>query len=45
VHYWWLVKLDTRPPRNYGILLAALLLIRVWVAFKRRRAAPGRRPA
>ena len=45
VHYWWLVKLDTRPPRNYGILLAALLLIRVWVAFKRRRAVPGRRPA
>ena len=45
VHYWWLVKLDTLPPRNYGILLAALLLIRVWVAFKRRRAVPGRRPA
>ena len=45
VHYWWLVKLDTRPPRNYGILLAALLLIRVWVAFKRRRAVLGRRPA
>jgi len=45
VHYWWLVKLDTRPPRNYGILLTALLLIRVWVAFKRRRAVPGRRPA
>ena len=45
VHYWWLVKLDTRPPRNYGILLAALLLIRVWAAFKRGRAAPGRRPA
>jgi sulfoxide reductase heme-binding subunit YedZ len=45
VHYWWLVKLDTRPPRNYGILLAALLLIRVWAAFRRRRAVPGRRSA
>ncbi|HSP92849.1 MAG TPA: protein-methionine-sulfoxide reductase heme-binding subunit MsrQ [Vicinamibacterales bacterium] len=29
VHYWWLVKLDTRPPRNYGILLAVLLLARL----------------
>jgi methionine sulfoxide reductase heme-binding subunit len=41
VHYWWLVKLDTRPPRNYGILLAALLLIRVWVALRRRYAVLG----
>jgi sulfoxide reductase heme-binding subunit YedZ len=37
VHYWWLVKLDTRPPRNYGILLAALLTVRLWAAAKARR--------
>ena len=30
VHYWWLVKLDTRPPRNYAILLAVLLLVRLF---------------
>jgi sulfoxide reductase heme-binding subunit YedZ len=45
VHYWWLVKLDTRPPRNYAVLLAGLLLVRL-VAFSRGRAsksgaAPG----
>jgi sulfoxide reductase heme-binding subunit YedZ len=37
VHYWWLVKLDTRPPRNYAILLALLLLVRVWIVVKARR--------
>jgi sulfoxide reductase heme-binding subunit YedZ len=37
VHYWWLVKLDTRPPRNYAILLAMLLLVRVVVFAKARR--------
>ena len=37
VHYWWLVKLDTRPPRNYAILLAVLLLVRVWIVVKARR--------
>ncbi len=39
VHYWWLVKLDTRPPRNYGIVLAALLAVRVWTSFRRRQTA------
>ncbi len=43
VHYWWLVKLDTRPPRNYAVLLAALLAVRVWASWKGRRA--GSRPA
>jgi sulfoxide reductase heme-binding subunit YedZ len=38
VHYWWLVKLDTRPPRNYALLLAALLLARVWMFWKRRKS-------
>jgi len=37
VHYWWLVKADIRPPRNYGLVLAALLLVRVWVVVKARR--------
>ena len=39
VHYWWLVKLDTRPPRNYGIVLAVLLSVRLWTWFRRRRTA------
>ena len=34
VHYWWLVKLDTRPPRNYAIVLAALLLVRLFAVRK-----------
>ena len=34
VHYWWLVKLDTRPPRNYGILLALLLFVRLFTVRK-----------
>lgn len=28
-HYWWLVKADTRSPRTYAALLAALLLARL----------------
>jgi sulfoxide reductase heme-binding subunit YedZ len=45
VHYWWLVKLDTRPPRNYGLLLGILLAARVWAAVRGRRAprVPSRR--
>ena len=39
VHYWWLVKLDTRPPRNYGIVLAVLLSVRLWTWSRRRRTA------
>jgi sulfoxide reductase heme-binding subunit YedZ len=39
VHYWWLVKADIRPPRNYAIVLAVLLLVRVWVAVRRRRGS------
>ena len=38
VHYWWLVKLDTRPPRNYAILLALLLGARLVMVVRRRRA-------
>jgi methionine sulfoxide reductase heme-binding subunit len=39
VHYWWLVKLDTRPPRNYGIILAVLLSVRLSTWVRRRRTA------
>jgi len=43
VHYWWLVKADIRPPRNYAIVLAVLLLVRVAAALRRSRtAAPHR---
>jgi sulfoxide reductase heme-binding subunit YedZ len=47
VHYWWLVKADIRLPRNYAILLALLLMVRV-VAFYRgqvseRRGLPVRK--
>lgn len=30
VHYAWLVKADLRKPIEYGVILAALLLYRVW---------------
>jgi sulfoxide reductase heme-binding subunit YedZ len=44
VHYWWLVKADIRPPRNYAVVLGALLLVRLYVslsggAFRPRRGA------
>ena len=43
VHYWWLVKADIRPPRNYAIVLAVLLLVRVAAALRRSKtAAPHR---
>jgi sulfoxide reductase heme-binding subunit YedZ len=31
VHYWWLVKLDTRRPRNYAVIVAVLLGARLFV--------------
>ena len=34
VHYWWLVKADIRPPRNYAILLAVLLLVRLFAFYR-----------
>jgi sulfoxide reductase heme-binding subunit YedZ len=38
LHYWWLVKLDTRRPRNYAVILAVLLGARLF-AFLRPRVA------
>jgi sulfoxide reductase heme-binding subunit YedZ len=29
VHYWWLVKIDTRPPLRYGLIVGGLLAARV----------------
>jgi len=39
VHYWWLVKADIRPPRNYAIVIGALLGIRLWFWWRGRRPA------
>jgi sulfoxide reductase heme-binding subunit YedZ len=41
IHYWWLVKLDTRRPRAYALIVAALLGARVIHALRRRRALRG----
>jgi sulfoxide reductase heme-binding subunit YedZ len=45
VHYWWLVKADIRPPRNYAIVLGVLLFARGWAFMKGRQSArvPARR--
>jgi sulfoxide reductase heme-binding subunit YedZ len=47
VHYWWLVKADIRPPRNYAILLALLLLVRLFAFYRgqvsARRGSPVRK--
>jgi sulfoxide reductase heme-binding subunit YedZ len=39
VHYWWLVKADIGPPRNYALILGALLAVRVLTAWRNRRPA------
>jgi sulfoxide reductase heme-binding subunit YedZ len=43
LHYWWLVKADVRRPVTYGVVVAALLLARVYWA-RMRTAAPKRPP-
>ena len=42
VHYWWLVKIDTRPPLRYAIIVGILLAVRVVRARLRLRSV---RPA
>lgn len=37
-HYWWLVKVDLRPPQRYAALVAVLLGVRVWWAWGRTPA-------
>lgn len=36
IHYWWLVKADVSRPRIYAIVVASLLLFRVWWLRRRR---------
>lgn len=36
LHYWWMVKVDTREPMIYAIILAILLGIRVIFYLKRK---------
>lgn len=37
-HYWWLVKVDLRPPQRYAAVVAVLLGARVWWAWARTPA-------
>ena len=39
VHYWWLVKSDIREPLMYGAILAVLLGLRLWWAWRPVAAA------
>jgi sulfoxide reductase heme-binding subunit YedZ len=32
IHYWWLVKADVRRPITYGVIVASLLLFRLYSA-------------
>jgi methionine sulfoxide reductase heme-binding subunit len=41
IHYYWLVKSDTRLPALYGAILGVLLAYR-WFAFKAKRVRRGR---
>lgn len=46
VHYWWLVKVDTRPPLRYALIVGTLLAFRVVRAgWRVRAAAPTRATA
>ena len=38
VHYWWLVKIDIRPPLRYAIIVGLLLAVRVVRARLRLRS-------
>jgi sulfoxide reductase heme-binding subunit YedZ len=40
LHFWWLVKLDVRRPAFYGLIVAVLLMFRVFWA--RLHAVPQR---
>jgi sulfoxide reductase heme-binding subunit YedZ len=45
VHFWWLVKTDITEPRRWAVGLAALLGLRLWWAYQRRRARPAASPS
>jgi sulfoxide reductase heme-binding subunit YedZ len=40
IHYWWLVKSDIREPLLYAAILAVLLGLRVYWAWRARSTAP-----
>ena len=42
VHYYWLVKVDVRPPLIYAAILAGLLGVRLWFRFGKKRFAKKR---
>jgi methionine sulfoxide reductase heme-binding subunit len=41
IHYLWLVKSDINRPMTYGAILAVLLAIRVWYAWRPKPTATG----
>ena len=42
IHYLWKVKVMIGPPVNYAVLVAALLLVRVWWGWRKRVAERSR---
>jgi len=42
LHYFWKVKLDATNPIYYGVVVIALLAVRVWHASRRVRPVPSR---
>lgn len=44
VHFWWLVKADITVPRRWAVAVAALLGIRAWWAWAKKKK-PARRVA
>ncbi|MFI5253410.1 MAG: sulfite oxidase heme-binding subunit YedZ [Bacteroidota bacterium] len=40
IHYYWLVKADTRRPIIYGIIIAMLLGFRIWDFVRRKYLQP-----
>jgi methionine sulfoxide reductase heme-binding subunit len=45
VHYWWLVKADVSRPLRYAAVLALLLVVRLFVAYRRSGRATASRPS
>jgi sulfoxide reductase heme-binding subunit YedZ len=45
LHFWWLVKADVREPRLYAIIVAALLVIRLYWMPRKAAASPPARKA
>jgi len=41
LHYWWLVKLDFTYPLRYAVVLAVLLLFRMWTVVRPRLQTKG----